>query len=130
LDGCAGSALGLQRRTRHIRATLAVGFSMSKPLVISIPHQLGKQEALHRLKDGLGSAGASFRHLFSIEEQTWTGDHLQFRVSALGQSATGSIDVAEDYVKLEVYLPWLLAMLAETLQPFIRKEGVLLLEKK
>ena len=51
-------------------------------------------------------------------------------MSALGQSATGSVDVAEDYVKLEVYLPWLLAMLAETLQPLIRKEGVLLLEKK
>ena len=78
----------------------------------------------------MGSAGASFSHLFSIEEQTWTGDRLQFRVSALGQSATGSVDVAEDYVKLEVYLPWLLAMLAETLQPLIRKEGVLLLEKK
>jgi Putative polyhydroxyalkanoic acid system protein (PHA_gran_rgn) len=103
---------------------------MSKPLVISIPHQLGKQEALRRLKEGLGSAGASFSHLFSIEEQIWTGDHLQFRVSALGQSATGSVDVADDYVKLEVYLPWLLAMLAETLQPLIRKEGVLLLEKK
>ena len=73
---------------------------------------------------------ASFRHLFSIGEQTWTGDHLQFRVSALGQSASGSIDVAEDYVKLEVFLPWLLAKLAETLQPLIRKEAVLLLEKK
>jgi Putative polyhydroxyalkanoic acid system protein (PHA_gran_rgn) len=103
---------------------------MSKPLVISIPHQLGKQEARRRLKDGLGGAGASFSHLFSIEEQSWTGDRLQFRVSALGQSATGSVDVAEDYVKLEVYLPWLLAMVAETLQPLIRKEGVLLLEKK
>jgi len=103
---------------------------MSKPLVISIPHQLGKQEARRRLQDGLGSAGASFRHLFSIDEQTWTGDHLEFRVSALGQSVTGSVDVAEDYVKLEVYLPWLLAMLAETLQPLIRKEGALLLEKK
>ncbi len=42
----------------------------------------------------------------------------------------GSIDVAEDYVRLEVFLPWLLAMLAETLQPLIRKEGSLLLEKK
>ncbi|MGA8654079.1 MAG: polyhydroxyalkanoic acid system family protein [Xanthobacteraceae bacterium] len=103
---------------------------MSKPLIISIPHRLGKQEALRRLQDGLGSAGASFSHLFSIEEQTWTGDHLQFRVSALGQTANGSIDVAEDHVRLEVFLPWLLAMLAETLQPLIRKEGILLLEKK
>jgi hypothetical protein len=44
--------------------------------------------------------------------------------------ASGSIDVAEDYVRLEVFLPWLLAKVAETLQPLIRKEGTLLLEKK
>ena len=103
---------------------------MSAPLVISIPHRLGKQEALRRLQGGLGNAGASFSHLFSIQEQVWTGDHLQFRVSALGQAAQGTIDVSDDYVKLEVFLPWLLAKLAETLQPLIRKEGALLLEKK
>ena len=50
--------------------------------------------------------------------------------SLIGQVASGSIDVAEDYVRLEVLLPWLLAMLAETLLPLIRKEGTLLLEKK
>jgi hypothetical protein len=103
---------------------------MTQALVVTIPHRLGKQEARRRLQDGLASAGASFRHLFSIEEQTWTGDHLQFRVSALAQSINGSIDVADDSVKLEVFLPWLLAKLAETLQPLIRKEAVLLLEKK
>jgi Putative polyhydroxyalkanoic acid system protein (PHA_gran_rgn) len=105
-------------------------FRMSPPLVITIPHRLGKQEALRRLQQGLGNAGSNFSHLFSIQEQTWTGDHLQFRVSALGQSANGTIDVADDSVRLEVFLPWLLAKLAETLQPLIRKEGTLLLEKK
>ena len=103
---------------------------MSKPLVVSIPHRLSKDEALRRLKSGLGSASASFGHVFKVEEQIWTGPHLQYRISALGQVASGSIDVAEDYVRLEVFLPWLLAKLAETLQPLIRKEGTMLLEKK
>jgi len=103
---------------------------MSKPLVVSIPHRLGKEEALRRLKSGIGSVAASFGHLFSVQEEIWTDDHLQFRVSALGQVASGSIDVAEDHVRLEVLLPWLLAKLAESLQPLIRKEGTLLLEKK
>ena len=103
---------------------------MSKPLVVSVPHHLGKEEALRRLKNGLGQAGASFGHLFSIQEETWIDNHLQFRVSALGQTASGSIDVADDHVRLEVFLPWLLAKAAETLQPLIRKEGTLLLEKK
>ena len=51
-------------------------------------------------------------------------------VSALGQSASGSIDVADDHVRLEVFLPWFLAKLVGTIQPLIRKEGTLLLEKK
>ena len=67
---------------------------------------------------------------FSVQEQIWTGNQLQFQVSALGQAANGSIDVAEDYVRLEVFLPWLLAKLAESVQPLIREEGTLLLEKK
>jgi Putative polyhydroxyalkanoic acid system protein (PHA_gran_rgn) len=110
--------------------SVATGGSMSKPLVVSIPHRLGKNEALHRLKSGLGSASANFGHVFRIAEEIWTGPHLQYRISALGQGASGSIDVAEDYVRLEVFLPWLLAKVAETLQPLIRKEGTLLLEKK
>src|SRR6516165_6355165 len=106
------------------------GGTMSKPLVVSFPHRLGKDEALRRLKNGLGSASANFGHVFKIQEEIWTGPHLQYRISALGQVASGSIDVAEDCVRLEVFLPWLLAKLAETLQPLIRKEGTLLLEKK
>ena len=55
---------------------------------------------------------------------------MQFRVTALTQTASGTIDVLEDHVRLEVVLPWLLAKVAETIQPLIRKEGTLMLEKK
>jgi hypothetical protein len=103
---------------------------MSKPLVVSIPHRLGKDEAVRRLKSGLGNAQAKFGHLFTVQEETWTGNRLQFRVSALGQVASGNIDVADDHVNLEVFLPWLLAKVAQAIQPLVRKEGTLLLEKK
>ena len=106
------------------------GLPMSEPLVVIIPHSLGKDEALCRLKTGLAQIGTSFGHLFSVREQTCTGDHLRFQVSALGQSASGKIDIAEDYVRLEVFLPWFLAKLVETIQPLIRSEGTLLLERK
>ena len=76
------------------------GGTMSKPLVVSIPHRFGKDEALRRLKTGLGSASANFGHVFKIQEEIWTGPHLQYRISALGQVASGSIDVAEDYVSV------------------------------
>jgi hypothetical protein len=48
----------------------------------------------------------------------------------MGQVASGSIDVADDHVRLELVLPWLLARVAEAIQPLIRKEARLMLEKK
>jgi hypothetical protein len=103
---------------------------MSRPFVISIPHRLGKDEAVRRLKSGLGSVLTSFGHVLTVQEEIWTGDHLEFCVAALGQSAAGTIDVAEDCAQIEVRLPWLLAQFAETISPLIRKQGALLLDKK
>jgi hypothetical protein len=103
---------------------------MSKPLVLTIPHRLGKAEAVRRLKAGLGGAAAHFHHVLAVQEEVWTGDHLQFRVSALGQAASGTIDVADDHVRLEVALPWLLARVVERFQPLIARQGSLMLEKK
>jgi hypothetical protein len=103
---------------------------MTVPLVVSIPHRLGRQEAVRRLKNGLGRARTDFGHLMTIEEENWTGDRVAFRLRALGQAASGVIDVEDDYLRLEVSLPWLLAKLSEKLIPAIRKEGTLLLEKK
>ena len=82
------------------------------------------------MKTGLSSAQEKFGHLFKVQEEIWTGDRLAFRISAIGQVASGTIDVFDDHVNLEVILPWLLAKIAETVQPLIRKEGTLMLEKK
>jgi hypothetical protein len=103
---------------------------MNKPLVVSIPHRLSKDEAVRRLKSGLGSVRGSLSGVLTMQEEVWTGDHLEFRVSALGQGASGSIDVAEDHVRLEILLPWLLAQLGEKIRPLIRNQGNLLLDKK
>jgi hypothetical protein len=103
---------------------------MTKPLVIRISHHLGKEEALRRLKSGLGNVQKQFANLLTVQEQTWIGDRVDFRFGALGQYATGTIAVEEDYVELTVLLPWLLARFAEKLSPLIRDQGRLLLEKK
>lgn len=103
---------------------------MPKPLVVSIPHRLGKDEALRRIRNGFANASTNFGSILTVEEQTWTGDSLAFRVGALGQHASGTIDVQEDHVRMEVTLPGLLGALAEKIIPAIRRQGTLLLEKK
>ena len=102
---------------------------MTELLVVRIPHKLGKEEALRRVKPALGKASSSFPVL-AVEEETWSGDRLSFRVRALGQIAAGNVEVAEDHVQLEVTLPWLMHKFAQAVQKTIAGRGRVLLEKK
>ena len=103
---------------------------MSEPLVVSIPHRLGREEALRRLKTGLGRAESEFAWAVRFDEQRWEGDRLDFRVSAVGQQAAGSIEVGEQNVRVTVTLPWLLARFAQAAQRVIGQTGTRMLEKK
>jgi hypothetical protein len=103
---------------------------MSEPLIVNIPHRLGKDEALRRIKAGLGRAETEFARLITIEDQRWDGDRLTFAVKSLGQRASGTIDVNEAAVRLEVTLPWLLSRFAHAAQRVIGQKGHLMLEKK
>jgi hypothetical protein len=103
---------------------------MPEPLVVVIPHRLGKDEALRRIKDGLGRARTEFAALLTIENETWDHDRLTLGVKALSQRATGFIDVYDGAVRLEVTLPWLLAHFAHAAQRVIGQKGQLMLENK
>jgi len=102
---------------------------MPKPIVVSVPHSLGKEEALRRLRPGLSGAAAHFP-MIRVDEEVWAGDRMAFRVHALGQAVAGTVDVADDHVRLEVTLPWLLHKFAQVAQAAIQARGKLLLEKK
>src|ERR1700758_3889156 len=102
---------------------------MSAPLIVSIPHRLFPEEATRRLKAGLTRAATSVPVL-TVDEERWDGDRMVFRVRALGQAASGHLDVADDHVRLEVTLPWLLQRFAEVAQVAIKNRGSLLLTKR
>lgn len=102
---------------------------MPGPLIVSIPHSLGREEAMRRLKTGLSRA-ASHVSMLKVDEERWEDNRMIFRVRALGQAASGHVDVAEDHVKVEVTLPFLLQRFAEMAQIAIRERGKLLLTKK
>ncbi len=103
---------------------------MSRPLVVLIPHQLGKAEAIRRLKSGLDGTRPHLSRLLTVQDEVWNNDQLRFRVRALGQVASGTVDIANDHVRLEVVLPWVLALLAERIKPAISSQARSILEKK
>lgn len=106
------------------------GTPLAQPFIVSIPHKLGKEEATRRLKAGLGNIRSEYGKIFQVNEEIWSGDRLAFQVTALKQHVGGTVDVAEDHVKLEVMLPWLLAGLAHGIQATVRARATRMLEKK
>ncbi len=68
--------------------------------------------------------------MIAMEQETWEGDTLHCRMTALGQSAVARIEVLDDALRIEVSLPWLLAKAAKHLLPSLRNAATLLLEKK
>ena len=102
------------------------------PSPSSYPFRTNSADRRRRAESSLGLATVRTHYspFFTIYEETWTGDRLALNIRAMGQGATGSIDVADDHVRLEVTLPWLLARIAQRFTGAIRKEGTLMLEKK
>jgi len=103
---------------------------MSETVSVVVNHRLGKAEATRRLKEGFARTQGQLGPMISMEQETWDGDTVHFRMRALGQAAAASIEVLEDVLRIEVSLPWLLAKAAKKLLPMLRKETTLLLEKK
>ena len=73
---------------------------MPEPLIFTISHRLGKEEAARRLRKGLADLPASLPPLFRINSQRWSGDRFDFSMSAFAQLIAGTIDVADDHVRV------------------------------
>jgi hypothetical protein len=100
---------------------------MSDPVIITIPHRLGKDEAIRRMRSGLASANLPF---VTIDREVWNGDLLEFSLSAIGQKASGTALVLDNGVRLTLELPWLLRRFAELAGGTLASRTKLLLEKK
>jgi len=103
---------------------------MGRPVTVTIPHQLGRDEARRRVeasldqfKSQLGAVG------LGAIQHAWMQDSLGFNARALGQIITGKIDVTDTDLHIEVLLPGLLGGLADKVASQLRQQGRVLIEK-
>ena len=110
---------------------------MARPVTVTIPHALGKDEARRRIEQGFGQLrqqmasgmGGVLGGMITFQER-WEGDRLQFESSGLGQKMTGRLDVRDNAVEIQLDLPDILAALADRITGKLKTEGQKLLEKK
>jgi len=103
---------------------------MATPITISIPHQLGRAEARRRIEAGFAKIVRQLPVSGGACSERWDGDRLSFRVTAIGQTVTGVLDVFEATVTMEIELPGVLGLIASGLKDRLQKAGQLLLTKK
>lgn len=103
---------------------------MSKPISVTIPHQLGRAEARRRIDAGFADLSRHLGGATGALDKRWEGDRLSFSLAAMGQSVTGSVAVDDAVVVVEVLLPGFLAMIAGRVKGTLQKEGQLLLTRK
>lgn len=96
---------------------------MSKSIVVTIPHALGKDEARRRIAAEIEQVKSAYVDKFAHAELNWTGDVADIRVVALAQEVTAHVDVTNDQVRVEVFLPWILASLANHIQSKLQATG-------
>ena len=94
-----------------------------EPIVVTIPYRHDKAEAVRRIKAAIDEARARYAAQLKIAEESWDSDSLRFRAAVLGQTVTGTIDIADDHVRAEVLLTWLMGHLMKPAEALIRQEG-------
>ncbi|QDX26695.1 hypothetical protein FPZ54_12195 [Sphingomonas suaedae] len=100
---------------------------MTEPVIVDIPHKLGRETARARIAGGVGKIGSMFPGGGSVEER-WEGDTLHFTVTAMGQSVASRLEVHDRHVHAEVDLPPMLALFAGKIREKLQREAPKLLE--
>ena len=103
---------------------------MKKPVIVTLPHQHTKAEAIKRIREGLEKMKPQLAGYTSSLEEEWRGDDLHFRVVVMKQEVSGRIHIMDDNVRVEVDLPWILAAIAEMVRGQIEKRGSQILLRK
>lgn len=99
---------------------------MPNPIVIDIPHKLGRTEAKRRLAQG-ADRFTSILPGASIVSNQWHRDTLTLGLEAFGQRATAILIVLDDRVHATFELPLFLAAAADRLRQVFLETGQKLL---
>ena len=103
---------------------------MSRPVTVTISHELGRAGARQRIEGGVDRMLGSVAGGMLSFDKSWSGDTMSFEARAMGQHVTGTAEVRDADVTITVRLPLLLAGMADKLAGRIRSDGQLMLGKK
>ena len=102
---------------------------MRKPVAVTVPHRLGREEAKRRLADGLQHVAEQIASAHASLDYDWEEYRINFSVTAMRQRLEGHTDVEDEFIRISIHLPFLLRMLADPIASRVESDTELLLTK-
>ena len=100
---------------------------MAHPIVVNVPHKLGKAEARQRIQEGFGAMqhleGGGVLGMMSLEKR-WDGDQFHLHATGLGQKFSAEFEILEDSVKVTFSVPDFLAALGGFIKAAVTNQTV------
>jgi hypothetical protein len=94
---------------------------------MSVPHSLGQDEALTRIRNRIATIRAEYGERASDVQEQWTGNVGTFRATAMGFSVAGTVTVSPTDVSLSADLPFAAAFFKDKIEATIRDRAAELL---
>lgn len=92
------------------------------PLVVRVPHRLGRDEMRQKLDQGLAHARDQYGDTVGKIDANWTADDLMtVAVTVMGMTIDGSIQVLPEELLVEVKLPGMASMFAGQIRDGIQQ---------
>lgn len=73
---------------------------------LSVPHQLGQDEAKNRISKLIADSRAKFGGHATDVKESWSGNVETFSFRAMGFAVDGTLDVQPAEVRVKINLPW------------------------
>jgi hypothetical protein len=100
---------------------------MPQPVIVTIEHHSSPAAIKERLNQGLAQIHEQIAPYVGMIEEHWDDDRMTFRTTAMGQAVHGHIDVDDRLVRVEVWLPGILGIIAGAIATRIQRDGERLL---
>ncbi len=94
---------------------------------MTIPHQLGEQEALSRIQGMLRDVKEQYGDRITDLHEQWSGNSGDFSFKAMGFALAGKIEARESEVAINGQLPWAAKPFQGTIEATIRERAERLL---
>jgi hypothetical protein len=104
---------------------------MSKPVTVTLDHDKEPEELKRRIDENLDELTSGLAGKVSLKvNRRWEGETLHFDARAMMQKVHGTIELFPQHVRITVWLPGILAGMAEKVAGQLQKKGSVMLEDK